>query len=165
MKTHRFEWHEAIRLLFKRLRFDKDFHIFKVLFFIHLWTFCLRIQCSTFLWMMKVNSKKRWIWTSSHFRMSRIGSVDVYLHSFSVLDLLEGEWSTLSSGFFIPRKRPRYPLNRRLNGSHFRSGRYWRGNNHLTGIRNQNRQSVASYDIGHVMAAPMNMQEEVYGNC
>lgn len=146
------------------LLFDKDFHIFKVLFFIHLWTFFIRIPYSTFLWMMKVNSKKGEC-GQLQFRITRIGTVDVYGHSFSTLELLEGEWSTSSSGFFIPRKRPWCPLNRRLNGSPFRSGRFWRGGNHLTGIRNPNRKSVASCYIDYVMAAPMNMDEVVYWNC
>jgi hypothetical protein len=94
----------------------------------------------------------------------RIGTVAVYLHSVSTLELLEGEWSTLSSDFFIPRKRPRYPLNRRLNGSQFRPGRFWEGGNQLTGIRNPILQCTASCYIGYVTAVPMNM-EEVYWNC
>jgi hypothetical protein len=109
-----------------------------------------------------VNSKKGEFGQLHLFRISR--TVDVYLHSFSTLELLEGEWSTLSSGFFIPKKRPRYPLNRRLNGFQFRSERFWKGGNHLIGIRNPKRQSVASCSVGYVMAAPVNIAEDVYGN-
>lgn len=135
------------------------------MFFIHLWIFCWRIQYSTFLWMMKVDSKKVEYGQLHFFRIRRTGRVDVYWHSFWTLEVLEVEWSNLSSSFFFPRKRPRYPLNGRLNGSQFRYGRFWRGGNHLTGIWNPNLQSVASSYIGYVMAASMIMEEEVCWDC
>jgi len=41
---------------------------------------------------------------------------EVQLHSVLTLTLDGGQWSTSHPGRFIPGRRPRYPLNRKLGG-------------------------------------------------
>ena len=50
---------------------------------------------------------------------------------------LDAEWSTSSSGRFIPGKEPRYPFNRGLDGPRMRYGRFEKRDKCLdpTGIR------------------------------
>jgi hypothetical protein len=48
--------------------------------------------------------------------MRHTGGTEVWLHSFFNLALDRGEWSTACPTYFIPKKVPHYPLNRKLGG-------------------------------------------------
>jgi len=48
--------------------------------------------------------------------MRHIGGTEVWLHSFLNMALDGGEWSTAPPTYFISKKVPQYPLNRKLGG-------------------------------------------------
>jgi hypothetical protein len=56
--------------------------------------------------------------------MKACGGVDVEIHIFLTLTLAGGEWSASRPGRFTPeKKRPWYPLDRRLGGHKTQYGR------------------------------------------
>jgi len=48
--------------------------------------------------------------------MKEYGGVEIYFHVVLTLNLDGGEWVCSRLDRFIPRKKPRYPLNTRLDG-------------------------------------------------
>jgi hypothetical protein len=55
---------------------------------------------------------------------THIGGVEIQLRSFLTMTLDDGEWLTSRSRRYILRKESRNTLNRRLGGTHSRSGRF-----------------------------------------
>jgi hypothetical protein len=82
---------------------------------------------------------------STPWRYSYTGGAEVQLHSFLLSVLDGGDSYPHTPAALCPEKESRFPLNRRLVGSHSLSGRFVEDKNLLfkAGIESQIVQSVA----------------------
>jgi hypothetical protein len=62
-----------------------------------------------------------------YYTMKMYGGVDLWIHVFFTLQLVEGEWSASRSGHFNRGKQTRYPFDRKLGGPQRRSERHGEG--------------------------------------